>query len=70
MMTQIETILAGKGIYFLTLLLLTLGLYGIIVSRNYMKKLICMNIMPLLCSEEFRNHSGGDETHRSCGRVH
>lgn len=45
MMTQIETILAGKGIYFLTLLLLTLGLYGIIVSRNYMKKLICMNIM-------------------------
>lgn len=44
-MTGIETMLADKGIYFLTLLLLALGLYGIIVCRNYMKKLICMNIM-------------------------
>lgn len=45
MMTTIEAMLANKGIYFLTLLLLSLGLYGIIVCRNYMKKLICMNIM-------------------------
>ena len=44
-MTQIETLLAEKGIYFLTLLLLVLGLYGIVVCKNYMKKLICMNIM-------------------------
>lgn len=45
MMTTIEVMLANKGIYFLTLLLLALGLYGIIVCQNYMKKLICMNIM-------------------------
>lgn len=45
MMTQIETMLASKGIYFLTLFLLVLALYGMIVSKNYMKKLICMNVM-------------------------
>ncbi len=44
-MTQINEFLATKGIYFLTLLLLALGLYGIVVCKNYMKKLICMNIM-------------------------
>ena len=44
-MTQITTILADKGIYFLTLLLLSLGLFGIVTCSNYMKKLICMNIM-------------------------
>lgn len=42
---QLEALLADRGIYFLTLLLLVLGLYGIIVCGNYMKKLICMNIM-------------------------
>lgn len=45
MMTQINAFLADKGIYFLTLFLLSLGLYGIISCKNYMKKLICMNIM-------------------------
>lgn len=45
MMIQIDGFLASKGIYFLTLLLLALGMYGIIVCKNYMKKLICMNIM-------------------------
>ncbi len=45
MMIQIDTLLAERGIYFLTILLLTLGLYGIVVCKNYMKKLICMNIM-------------------------
>ena len=44
-MTHINEFLATKGIYFLTLLLLVLGLYGIVVCKNYMKKLICMNIM-------------------------
>ena len=43
MMTQINALLASKGIYFLTLLLL--GVYGMISCKNYMKKLICMNIM-------------------------
>lgn len=44
-MTHITAILADKGIYFLTLLLLSLGLFGIVTCENYMKKLICMNIM-------------------------
>ena len=45
MMTQINGLLASKGLYFLTLLLLLLGVYGMISCKNYMKKLICMNIM-------------------------
>ena len=45
MMAQINGLLASKGIYFLTLLLLLLGVYGMISCKNYMKKLICMNIM-------------------------
>ena len=44
-MTTIEIFLAERGIYFLTLLLLALGLYGMFACKNYMKKLICMNIM-------------------------
>lgn len=45
MMTLINTFLADKGIYMLTLLLLSLGIAGVIVCNNYMKKLICMNVM-------------------------
>ena len=45
MMTQINGLLASKGIYFLTILLLLLGFYGMVSCKNYMKKLICMNIM-------------------------
>lgn len=45
MMTQINGLLASKGIYLLTLLLLLLGVYGMVSCKNYMKKLICMNIM-------------------------
>ena len=45
MMTQINELLASKGIFFLTLLLLLLGIYGLVSCKNYMKKLICMNIM-------------------------
>lgn len=45
MMTQINGLLASKGIYFLTLLLLLLGVYGMVSCKNYVKKLICMNIM-------------------------
>ena len=45
MMTTIDAFLAAKGIYLLTLLLLSLGVAGVIVCNNYMKKLICMNIM-------------------------
>lgn len=45
MMTTINAFLAYKGIYLLTIILLGTGLAGIIVCNNYMKKLICMNIM-------------------------
>jgi multicomponent Na+:H+ antiporter subunit C len=45
MMTTINAFLAAKGIYLLTLILLSLGVAGIIVCNNYMKKLICMNVM-------------------------
>ena len=45
MMTTINAFLAARGIYLLTLLLLALGAAGIIVCNNYMKKLICMNVM-------------------------
>ena len=45
MMTQIDGLLASKGIYFLTSLLLLLGVYGLVSCKNYIKKLICMNIM-------------------------
>ena len=44
-MTFISVFLAHKGIYLLTFILLGLGMAGIIVCNNYMKKLICMNIM-------------------------
>ncbi|MBR0399823.1 MAG: cation:proton antiporter subunit C [Mogibacterium sp.] len=44
-MTMINSFLAEKGIYLLTFILLALGVAGIITCNNYMKKLICMNIM-------------------------
>lgn len=45
MMTVINSFLAAKGLYILTFALLGLGMTGIIVCNNYMKKLMCMNIM-------------------------
>ena len=45
MFTVITAFLAAKGIYLLTFVLLSLGVAGMIVCNNYMKKLICMNIM-------------------------
>ena len=40
-----NNLLATKGIYSLVLILLFLGLYGMIVSNNYMKKMMAMNVM-------------------------
>lgn len=45
MMTLINEFLATNGLYILTFALLGLGLAGIVVCNNYMKKLMCMNIM-------------------------
>ena len=36
--------LASKGIYALVLILFFLGMFGMIVCKNYMKKLMSMNI--------------------------
>lgn len=44
-MTIINGFLASKGLYLLTFILLGLGMTGIVVCNNYMKKLMCMNIM-------------------------
>ena len=44
-MDVINNFLATKGIYSLVLILLFLGLYGMIVSNNYMKKMMSMNVM-------------------------
>lgn len=41
----LENFLAESGIYVLTFILMALGIFGMIVSRNYMKKLMCMNIL-------------------------
>ena len=41
----INQFLATKAIYSLVLILLFLGLYGMIVSNNYMKKMMAMNVM-------------------------
>ena len=37
--------LAEKGIYMLTFILMGLGIFGMISCGNYMKKVVCMNIM-------------------------
>lgn len=45
MINQVEYFLADRGIYMFTLILMVIGVYGMIFCTNYMKKLICMNIM-------------------------
>ncbi|MGC2872015.1 cation:proton antiporter subunit C [Ihubacter sp. rT4E-8] len=44
-MSEINAFLAERGIYMLTIILLFLGMFGMATCGNYMKKLICMNIM-------------------------
>lgn len=41
----LNVFLAEKGIYILTLILFFVGIYGMVMSPNYMKKLISMNVM-------------------------
>lgn len=44
-MSEINAFLAERGIYMLTIILFFLGMFGMASCGNYMKKLICMNIM-------------------------
>ena len=45
MIESLNVFLVTKGIYMLTLILFFLGVYGMIMCRNYMKKLMSMNVM-------------------------
>lgn len=45
LMDAANQFLASQGIYILTLILFFLGMYGMIMSGNYMKKLMSMNVM-------------------------
>ena len=42
---RLEFFLADRGIYMLALILFAVGIYGMIACGNYMKKIMCMNIM-------------------------
>ena len=42
---NLEFYLADRGVYMLTLILTAISVYGMAACSNYMKKLICMNIM-------------------------
>lgn len=42
---NLEIFLAETGIYVLTFILMALGAYGMVVCSNYMKKIMCMNIL-------------------------
>ena len=45
MLDIFETFLTEKGIYTLTFILMGLGIFGMIICGNYMKKIMCMNFM-------------------------
>lgn len=44
-MEALNEFLRTKGIYSLVMILFFLGVYGMVLSKNYMKKLMAMNVM-------------------------
>ncbi|MGF6375885.1 multicomponent Na+:H+ antiporter subunit C [Clostridiales Family XIII bacterium PM5-7] len=46
-MNALNDFLSEKGIYMLTIILFFLGMFGIAACGNYMKKLMCLNIMQI-----------------------
>lgn len=44
-MEMINEFLQTKGIYSLVMILFFLGVYGMVFAKNYMKKLMAMNVM-------------------------
>lgn len=44
-MEVVNEFLKTKGIYSLVMILFFLGVYGMVLSKNYMKKLMAMNVM-------------------------
>jgi multicomponent Na+:H+ antiporter subunit C len=45
MMEVFNEFLRTKGIYSLVMILFFLGIYGMVLAKNYMKKLMAMNVM-------------------------
>ena len=50
MLDMINNFLATKGIYSLVLILMFLGMFGMIIANNYMKKMMAMNVMHVAVS--------------------
>ena len=44
-MDVLNKFLKTKGLYTLVMILFFLGVYGMVLSKNYMKKLMAMNVM-------------------------
>ena len=44
-MAVLNEFLKTKGLYTLVMILFFLGVYGMVLSKNYMKKLMAMNVM-------------------------
>ena len=44
-MDVLNEFLKTKGLYTLVMILFFLGVYGMVLSKNYMKKLLAMNVM-------------------------
>ena len=44
-MDVLNEFLKTKGLYTLVVILFFLGVYGMVLSKNYMKKLMAMNVM-------------------------
>lgn len=44
-MDVLNEFLRTKGLYTLVMILFFLGVYGMVLSKNYMKKLMAMNVM-------------------------
>lgn len=47
MIDALNNFLAQQGIYCLVFILFFLGIFGMITCKNYMKKLMCMNVMQI-----------------------
>lgn len=45
MLETVNAFLASRGIYCLVFILFFLAVYGMITCKNYMKKMMCMNVM-------------------------
>ena len=44
-MEEFNEFLRTKGIYSLVMILFFLGIYGMVLAKNYMKKVMAMNVM-------------------------